>query len=792
MAHKGRLSIVSLLAVVAMIASGFAGCVHGGVNYPASIVPLPNNLTVGKGNFTFETTAVIYVQSTDSMATRASGLLESLLNAAPGYQVKVEKSETAPAAKNAILLSTVGAPETLGKEGYQLTVTPDGITVKATTAAGLFYGVQTIRQLLPVELEKQGAFTGKKLSIPCVAVEDVPRFGWRGMHLDVSRHFEDVATVKKYIDNLALLKMNVFHWHLTDSQGWRIEIKKYPKLTEVGAWRSGEALRSQVGTKADDGSRYGGFYTQDEVRDVVKYAADRFVTVLPEIEMPGHSGAALIAYPQFLCVNADGSTSRNADVYCAGQEATYTFLENVLTEVMALFPSEYIHIGGDEVNKRGWQACKYCQALIKREKLANEDELQSYFVRRMEKFLVAHGRKLVGWDEILQGGLAPEATVMSWRGMAGGVAAAKLKHDVIMAPENWVYFNHWQGPQNLEPQSWGNGPTAYTPLSEVYSLNPVPKDLTPEEGKYVIGVSGCLWAEFLVNQDLAEYMLLPRLDALAEVAWTVLPRENWEDFKLRMVKQYKRYDVRGANYARSPYIPMIDVKIDTTGTGNAVLKVSNDAAGNDIRYTLNGAEPGPRSALNRGIVTLRKSATFKAAAFIDGKPVSKVVQISFAKSKAFGKRVEIASAPQQQQPARGGRGGGAGGGNTGRLLTNGFQGSLNSADGQWQSLRGTEFTGTIDLGKSMAIKSMSTNFLNQTSRAAIAPTSVEYLVSEDGKNFTSAATVKNTAKITGADPVIVPFSGNLKNTKARYVRVIAHGNTEVDRATMYLDEIVVE
>jgi hexosaminidase len=434
-------------------------------------------------------------------------------------------------------------------EGYRLNVTSDAVTVEAKTPAGLFYGLQTLTQLL------FGDHTSG-WSVPVVQIVDAPRFAYRGMHLDVGRHFFPVAFIKKYIDLLAMYKMNKFHWHLTDDQGWRIEIKKYPKLTEIGAYRQ-ETVMGKNFERFDrpyigDGKPHGGFYTQEEVREVVAYARARYIDVIPEIEMPGHATAALAAYPEFACTDGpfDVPTTWGIfeDVFCPKEE-TFQFLEDVLTEVIALFPSQYIHIGGDEVPKVRWQESEVAQEVISREGLADEDELQSYFIKRIESFLQAQGRRLIGWDEILEGGLAPDATVMSWRGMEGGIEAAREGHDVIMTPTSHTYFDYYQGDPVQEPLAI----RGLTPLEKVYGFEPVPETLSAEDAAHILGAQGNVWTEYMATTDHVEYMVFPRMLALAEVVWSPADLRNWEDFVQRLPAQLQHLDTLGVNY-RQPEV----------------------------------------------------------------------------------------------------------------------------------------------------------------------------------------------------------------------------------------------
>jgi hexosaminidase len=429
----------------------------------------------------------------------------------------------------------------LGDEGYKLSVSKKGISIQANAEAGLFYGIQTLIQLTNLNSEM----------VPYVEITDYPRFGYRGLHLDVCRHIFPVEFVKKYIDLMAKHKFNRFHWHLTDDQGWRIEIKKYPKLQQIAAYRNGTVIGHAGHSNTYDNIRYGGFYTQVEVKEVIAYAAARYVTIIPEIEMPGHAVAAIAAYPELGCRGDQIQTERTFGVFdpifCAGQESTFTFLQDVLTEVADLFPGSYIHIGGDEAPKTRWKECPHCQTRIKDNNLKDEHELQSYFINRMEKFLNSKGKQIIGWDEILEGGLAPNATVMSWRGEEGGIAAAKLKHNVIMTPGNWCYFDHLQDTAKTEPLSIGG----LTPVREVYTYEPLPAQLNADETKYILGAQANLWTEYILSPQHAEYMAYPRACALAEVVWSPKESRDYINFLQRMethLQRLKKWNVNCATH----------------------------------------------------------------------------------------------------------------------------------------------------------------------------------------------------------------------------------------------------
>jgi hexosaminidase len=510
-----------------------------------AIIPKPARLDEKSGTFTLPANTVIAVDN--QAATPVADQLARQLTTATG---KTPTVSTGKSAKGAIRFVTAKGPK-LGAEGYTLSVTPKQITITAEQPEGFFYGMQSLLQLMPVQVFSPRAVSNVAWTVPCCLVEDQPRYAYRGLHLDVSRHFFPVSFIKKYIDLIALHKQNTFHWHLTDDQGWRIEIKKYPGLTQIGSQRA-QTMVGRYGDNKYDGKPYGGFYTQDEVREVVKYAQDRFVTVIPEIELPGHSVAILSAYPQF------GSTPDKIvsvatkwgvfDDVLFPREETFAFLQDVLTEVMDLFPSEYIHIGGDECPKVQWKQSRFCQELMKKEGLKDEHELQSYFIRRIDQFVTSKKRRIIGWDEILEGGLSPNATVMSWRGTEGGIAAARQNHDAIMTPGGFCYLDHYQADAKTQPIAFGG----FTTMEKSYSYEPTPDSLNAEQAKHIIGVQGNLWSEYILSPEYAEYMVWPRGIALAEVGWTAKNRKNIDDFKQRLEVHKKRLDYLNVNYFGAP------------------------------------------------------------------------------------------------------------------------------------------------------------------------------------------------------------------------------------------------
>ncbi|RYU88008.1 beta-N-acetylhexosaminidase [Mucilaginibacter terrigena] len=540
------------------------------------IIPAPASITKNSGVFVFS--QLTQVKADNPKDKTISFLRDFLLNNRHfnnkfgKYNSKIKSTKG-----TTLVLTSIGADK-LPKEGYKLTITPHRITIIGK-GAGLFYGMQTFMQLFPV------ATSGTE-KLPCVVIEDAPRFGYRGMMLDVSRHFFTVPQVKQVIELLAAYKINNFHWHLVDGQGWRIEIKKYPKLTQVGGYRD----QTMFGTNRDwpDSLTYGGYYTQDDIRDVVKFAADRFINIVPEIEMPAHCEAALRAYPELKCEQpADSKTNARSynNLFCPTEE-TFTFLENVLTEVMALFPGKYIHVGGDEANKQPWKESAFVQNLIKEKDLKDENGVQSYFIQRMEKFINSKGRSIIGWDEILEGGLAPNATVMSWTGEEGGIAAARQKHNVIMTPQTTGnYFDHYQSGSPQEPVSFGR----YATLDETYNYDPVSKELTPEEQQYIIGTQGNLWTEYVPTMAKLQYQIMPRLFALSEVAWSLPANKDYSNFAdVRLAKHFARLDAKGYNYRVPTPMPVIDTMVFGQRFTWAPKSV---VPGAKIYYTLNGRDP---------------------------------------------------------------------------------------------------------------------------------------------------------------------------------------------------------
>ena len=646
-------------------------------------------------------------------------------------------------------------------EWYQLDVRPDRIVVTATSEAGLFRGSRTLIQLLEQSVGKG--------SLPCLTITDHPRFPWRGMHLDPCRHFWSVEFTKKYIDLLARYKMNSFHWHLTDDQGWRIEIKKHPKLTEIGAWRRG----SQVGPYARleyDTVRYGGFYTQEQIKEVVAYAASRHINVVPEIEMPGHALAALAAYPQVGCTGGPYEVNRGwgvfEDVFCAGNDSTFALLEDVLTEVMELFPSEIIHIGGDESPKERWKDCAKCQRRIKAEGLKDEHELQSYFIRRIERFVNSKGRKIIGWDEILEGGLAPNAAVMSWRGTEGGIAAARSGHFAVMSPGSHCYFDHYQGDPANEPLAFGG----YTPLQMVYSYEPIPAELNAEEGKYILGAQGNLWTEYILTSDQVEYMAVPRLLALAEVLWTPKEKRNEADFLQRLEKEFVALDALNVNASRSSYqVRLVLSQGDTLGQIRIEAKAPRTGQHVDIIgrvYNEHGLAMGGWGATDSTLIG--GSCTVEARLQSETRQQTTdypAVVRKFSFNKATAQKITLSEPPNERYSE-----GGA------FTLVDGVTAQEKRVSTEWLGWK-ESVTITVDLGSTQDIGHVGIGALNETYSWIHAPKAIEFLVSTDGKNYTSVGMAFPTLRevpVVPADPI--------KRSTSAMVRVQGRNVYKVDTA----------
>ncbi|HRW96058.1 MAG TPA: family 20 glycosylhydrolase [Bacteroidales bacterium] len=721
-------------------------------NDPPDIIPFPASIKMKSCHFLLNGKTTISFQQQELKLPARDAALE--WKKKTGYELEIQQTQTGLVKNNISLLLNQNYDTVLGYEGYRLSISRKGIEVKANSSAGIRYGLETIGQMMT---------DGKKIFVPCAEIVDFPRFSYRGMHLDVSRHFMPIETIYKMIDLLVMHKMNVFHWHLVDDQGWRLEIKKYPRLTEVGAWRDlmpDIHWNDRPFTTDRSKANYGGFYTREEVKRIVAYAAERNVTIIPEIEMPAHVMSALAAYPELSCTGQNpgipsGGVWPITHIYCAGKEETFHFLENVLTEVMEMFPSTYIHIGGDEADKTNWKTCPYCRKRIETEGLKNEEELQSYFISRIERFLNAHGRKIIGWDEILEGGLAPNATVMSWRGEKGGIEAVKMGHHVVMTPGSHCYFDHYQGNPATEPEANGG----YTTLKMVYGYEPVPVELTVEEGQLVLGAQANVWTEFIADSNHLEYMILPRLSALAEVLWSPKEIRDWGFFSRRMVRQYQRYEEQGLNYALSAYQVTSHPSVDFS-TKSMNFELSSEAFEPMIRYTLDGSIPTSGSPVYTGPITIKEPSILKAVVFKDGISTKQVYSELFDIHLAFASPVQLKYPASQRYD---------GGGDYG--LVDGIKGTVSFTDGRWKGWSGSDLVAVIDLSKPTEIKTIELHSMQAESSWIFLPKWVRFELSDDNITFQEIATVIDPAD-TDNNTLKVYSCGEVNN-RASYLRVTA-------------------
>ncbi len=747
------------------------------------LIPKPQQMEVHKGTFSFDKNTGLFFESEFEIA---GNFLQEFLQAGVGFQLPKKSKNKA----QIIIEKDANQPA----EGYSLNISKSKIVIKASDASGAFYAIQTIRQLLPPSLEtpQNPASTGsaqrelgnKTFLVPKLTITDFPKFRYRGMHLDVARHFFDKEFVKKYIASMAMLKMNYFHWHLTEDQGWRIEIQQYPKLTSIGAFRE----ETRIGHYEDkperyDGKRYGGFYTQEDIKEVVAFAAEHNVIIIPEIEMPGHAQAAISSYPELGCTGEQIPVATTwgvfEDIYCPKEE-TFTFLENVLSEVIALFPGEYIHIGGDEAPKLRWKNCEHCQKLIKDLDLKDEDGLQSYFIHRIEEFVNSKGKKMIGWDEILEGGLAPNATVMSWRGMQGGIDAAKQKHDVIMTPVSHAYLDYYQSENLDEPTAIGG----FLPLKQVYSLNPIPHELTEEEGKYILGAQANVWTEYIPTTEQVEYMVFPRILAMSEVVWSG-PSKNFDkdypDFFSRVEVFMKRLDALDINYANYLYEVEGDIlKKD----GKVYYELTTPTKGKQIKYSTNNSKP----EVYLKPILIEKNTKISANVFKDGEKLGR----DFSEEINYHKGIEgTISINVEPNPAY------AAGGK--EALINGISGSEKRyGDKEWLGFWGDDLAITIDLGKDTEIKSLSTRFFNSPGVWVYSPQ--ELTVScEDSKG--EKVSFFKEIKTEDNNLINIKFDLNtIHNLKTRYIKLSIPSYGMIPdglqgaghNAWTFIDEIVIE
>lgn len=746
-----------------------------------NIIPRPQQVNVSNdAPFTLSAKTVISLGTNSQDMKRNANMLASYIEQATGIRPAIGKGKSGVAIILTIDKTIANA------EGYKLDADAKQIRIAGASAAGIFYGIQTLRKSLPLVNGK-----ASKVSIPAVHIADAPRFAYRGTHLDVSRHFVTADSVRQFIDMLALHNINRFHWHLTDDQGWRIEIKKYPLLTQIGSKRAQTVIGHNSGKY--DGKPYGGFYTQKQIRDIVKYAADRYITIVPEIDLPGHMQAALAAYPDMGCTGGPYEVWQkwgvSDNVLCAGNDKTLTFIDNVLKEITQLFPSKYIHVGGDECPKIQWQKCPKCQARIKALNLeakdghSAEERLQSYIITHASNYLKSLGRNTIGWDEILEGGLAEGATVMSWRGESGGIAAAKQHHDVVMTPNSYLYFDYYQSLDKAnEPLAIGG----YLPLETVYSYEPMPKELTADEARHIIGVQANIWTEYMPTFKQMQYMALPRLAALSEVQWSQPALKDYNSFTNRLTEFTHLYDRLGYNYAKHLY--NVAIHVDSDNKWREILIHMTTAGNAEIRYTLDGTEPTANSTLYTGAIVLQKSAKIRAAAFRNGKRSSVTSQdISFNKATAC--PVELLQPTHKNYTYKGGA-----------TLTDGLLGDKGFGTGRWLGFSGNDLEAVIDLKQNTDVSSVSLNTCVDKGSWIFDARNIEVSVSADGKSFTKVASKSLPALEEQTPDNIYTYELTFPQTTTRYVKVTATSEHNIPEwhggkgkpAFLFVDEISIK
>ncbi|WGQ08577.1 family 20 glycosylhydrolase [Pedobacter gandavensis] len=779
--NKGRYLKLSfkLILVVALL---FSGRVLYAQDSLFRVIPEPVYAkSTGLKTFIHPETAIYYPES----LTANAALLNEAIRSYTGYELPLRpQSDNTIAATISFgksrttvqqLILELDSVKVKEKSGYELTIQDNNIAIVGHDPAGVFYGIQSLIQLL-------SRSENNILSLPQGIIKDYPRFNYRGMHLDVGRHLYSVDFLKRFIDLLSLYKFNIFHWHLTEDQGWRIEIKKYPKLQSIAAWRSGTIIgHKKESPHTFDGKKYGGYYTQEQIKEVVAYAGSKYVNVLPEIEMPGHALASLTAYPELGCTGGPYQTAQFwgvfDDVFCAGNEQVYTFMEDVLDEVISLFPYAYIHIGGDECPKLKWEHCPKCQKRIKDEGLKDEHELQGYFMKRIERYLAGKNKKAIGWDEVLEGGISKSTTIMNWRGEQSGIAAAKAGYEVIMTPENLLYLDYYQSLNKNEPIAAGN----YTPLSKVYAYEPVPDALSLEEAGYIKGIQAAVWTEYMSDEKHLEYMVFPRALAVSEIAWSERGRKNYPWFLKKLRQQEALLKNKKVNYF--PYFDELtaESKNGVGQVGTLALKTTLPKA--LIRYTTDGSKPVASSKLYQQPILLNRSMVLNAQLFVGKNPTGRVFNQEFRYHLGSQKKITLLNPPAGKYafPAN--------------LLLNGMEGHHRFNDGQWLGFSGKDLDAVVDLGKLISVSSIGINMLNYHWQRMWAPTRLRFLVSVDGTNFKEIYTGENFEK-DGINKVQARFPAQ----QVRYVRVVGENvgtipkgsYGEGEKAWLMADEIIIQ
>lgn len=756
--------------------------------FAQGIIPRPHYSVQKAGQFKFtKCTRLKYDEKNGQLANALTPLVKKMKIAAG---IDIGGKQTGCSDRSTIEIEIADSIE--NEEGYRLNVGTNKIHITAKTASGVYYAVQSLLQLLPAEIESTVLQPSVNWEIRNTVIRDAPRFKYRGVMLDVARHYMHVDSVKRLIDLLSMQKMNRLHWHLTDNDGWRFQSKKYPKLTEIGAYRKGSPIGNNVtydyASKPDE-ALYGGYYTQEEMRDIVRYAADRFVTIVPEIEMPAHAAAAIAAYPFLSCLDSNGNAfpypQQIQGEFCT-KDQVFDFLNDILAEAMDIFPSKYIHIGGDEAEKENWKSCTHCKRRMESEGLKNVHELQSYFIRRIEKFVNSRGRNIIGWDEIMEGGIAPNAAVMSWTGVKNGMVAASKGHEVVMTPLPYCYFDHYQSDDPQEPLTY----SGLTMLSNVYAYEPIPEGLARENERYILGAQGNLWTEYVPSAKKADYMLFPRSTALAEVNWSNPAHKNYDDFLMRLAAYKKRLDLHGVNYAKHMY----DIRISDMepAGGKFFVRVSGVPSNEIVRYTTDGTRPNQHSPIYKSPVAITRSCKFTAAVMRGGAIID-LADKDFVLHKGVGKRSSLRIAPSGSYH-KGGLNNWHNGSLTDDVRINDvrYMDELRYNDDLWSCWPGEVFDGTIDFGVPENVSKVTVRFFHNIPHGAIIPKSVVVQVSNDGKQFTDVAVQKpEYPKNNGT----VTVSMALAHQPFRYLRVIAepYGKTPYgNKAWLFVDEVIVE
>ena len=742
------------------------------------VVPMPLEInTTQQASFLLKSGVTVYYPAGNEKMQRNAESLASYVKAQTGIELQVQAGE---GGKGGIVLQLGLAND--NPEAYQLKVDASQVVISSPSEAGVFYGIQTLRKAVDVA-------EGSNVELPAVEIKDQPRFGYRGMMLDVGRHFFSMDEIKTYIDMMALHNINRFHWHLSEDQGWRIEIKKYPKLTEIGSMRKETVIGHNSGKY--DGKPYGGFYTQEQAKEIVAYAAERYITVIPEIDLPGHMQAALAAYPELGCTGGPYEVwtqwGVSDNVLCAGNDQTIQFIKDVLAEIVEIFPSEYIHVGGDECPKVKWSTCPKCQARIKAlglksdNKHTKEERLQSYVIHEAEEFLNSKGRKMIGWDETLEGGLAPNATVMSWRGEAGGIEAAKQHHDVVMTPNTYLYFDYYQSKDTeTEPMAIGG----YLPIERVYSYEPMPKSLSPEEQKYIVGVQANLWTEYIPDFKQVQYMVLPRMAALSESQWCAPEKKNYEAFLQRVSRLVNIYAKNGWNYATHIFDVMLDLKPNTeTGTLDAVARTIDNAP---IYYTLDSSEPTTASEKYTDIIKIDKPCTLRTVA-IRPSGSSKITKDEISFSRSSMKPITMLQPINKQYEFSGAT-----------VLVDGMTGNMNYKTGRWIAFYTNDLEAVIDLKEATEISSMTLHTCVEKGDWIFDTRGITVSVSDDNQTFKEVASEAYPAMKESDPNQIYTHELKFDPVKTRYVKVKALSEQKIpswhggkgNPGFLFVDEII--